>query len=122
LGLGIAPVSLSAIAIMELTVVQIGDVTSNGNQIVKLNHKVDIEKDTVIGVKRQQQSTTYYMAIKDGTVKVAVDEVVDLNVDEFKVTPRPYVNEDGSLPLDSDGEEICDENGDPLMLKWLSLQ
>jgi hypothetical protein len=102
LGLGIAPVSLSAIAIMEFKVAQIGDVTSNGNNIVKLQRKV--EHDSPVGTMRR--SETYYMAVKEGTAKVKVDETVDLNPSDFTITERPF------QPDDSD--EI-------IMLKWLSL-
>lgn len=88
---------------MELTIAQIGDVTSNGNEIVKLQHRVEIE--TPLGVSRQ--SETYYMAVKAGTVKVKVDDKVDLNISDFRVTERPF-----TLP----------DTGEEVMLKWLSLK
>ena len=104
---------------MDLTIVRIGDETSNGNNIIKLQSKVD--KETLLG--SVQRSSTYYIAIKAETVKVKVDEAVDLDIDnDFTITERPYIMEDGSLPKDEDGNSISDDDGNPLMLKWLSVK
>ena len=103
---------------MELTVAHIGDVTRNDNRIVKLQNKS--EQSTALG--SINRSSTYYIAIAADTVAVAVDETVDLDLDAFNVTERPYQMEDGSLPTDADGNDIADNDGNPLMLKWLSLK
>ena len=109
---------LCFIATMELTVAHIGDVTRNDNRIVKLQNKS--EQETAIG--SVNRSATYYIAIASDTVKVAVDETVNLELDDFTITERPYQMEDGSLPTDDDGNDIADNDGNPLMLKWLSLK
>jgi hypothetical protein len=104
---------------MELTVARIGEETRNGNSIVKLQSKA--VKETLLG--SVSRSSTYYIAIKIDTLKVAVDETVDLDVDnDFTITERPYILEDGSLPKDDDGNDISDDDGNPLMLKWLSVK
>jgi hypothetical protein len=103
---------------MELTVVRIGDITRNGNNIIKLQNKAD----EVTPLGKVSRSSTYYIAVKDGTATVEVDQSIDLDIDSFNVTERAYTEEDGSLPQDGDGNDICDDDGNPLMLKWLSLK
>ena len=88
---------------MKITVVQIGDVTENGNRIVKLQSRV--EEETALGV--MHRSTTYYMAVKADTVKVSVDEEVELDLGMFNVIERPFTHP---------------ETGEEIMLKWLSLK
>ena len=88
---------------MDFTVVRIGDLTSNGNHIVKMQHKVETE--TVLGTMRQ--SETYYAAVKADSVKVKVDDVISLDPSQFTVTERPFVQP---------------ETGEEIMLKWLSLK
>ena len=86
---------------MDFKIVQIGDVTSNDNNIVKMQHKV--ETDTPLGVVRK--SETYYMAVKAGTVAVAVGDDVDIDPSQYRVTERPFTHP---------------ETGEEIMLKWLS--
>ncbi len=88
---------------MDFTIVKVGDVTSNGNRIVKMQHRVEIE--TVLGTMRQ--SETYYAAVKADSVKVDVDTVITLDPSQFAVNERPFVNP---------------ETGEEIMLKWLSLK
>ena len=88
---------------MDFTIVHIGDVTSNGNRIVKMQHRVEVE--TIFGTMRQ--SETYYAAVKADSVKVAVEDVISLNPDQFSVRERPFTNP---------------ETGEEIMLKWLSLK
>ena len=88
---------------MDFTIVQIGDVTSNGNNIVKMQHRV--EKDTPLGVMRQ--SETYYIAVKNGSVRVKVGDSVTINPSDYRITERPFVHP---------------ESGEEIMLKWLSLK
>lgn len=98
--MGIVP---GAVATMDYAVAQIGDVTSNGNRIVKMQHKVETE--TALGIMRK--SETYYIAVKADSVKVAVGQVIDINPSQFNVTERPFTNP---------------ETGEEIMLKWLSLK
>jgi hypothetical protein len=88
---------------MNFTVVQIGDVTSNGNRIVKMQHKTEVA--TALGTMRQ--SETYYAAIKADSVKVTLDQQIELDPSGFTVTERPFTNP---------------ETGEEIMLKWLSLK
>lgn len=88
---------------MEFTIQQVGDITENGNRIVKMQHRVEVE--TVLGTLRQ--SETYYAAVKSDSVKVKKDDVIELDPSQYNVTERPFV-------LPDTGEEI--------MLKWLSLK
>jgi hypothetical protein len=87
---------------MDFTIVQIGDVTENGNNIVKMQRK--LETTTVLGTMRK--SETYYAAVKTEEVDVKVDDVINLDPSDFTVIERPFTT--------PDGEEI--------MLKWLSLK
>lgn len=68
-----------------------------------MQHRVEVE--TVFGTMRQ--SETYYAAVKADSVKVAVDDVISLNPDQFNVRERPFANP---------------ETGEEIMLKWLSLK
>lgn len=88
---------------MDFTIVQIGNVTSNGNRIVKMQHKVEIE--TALGTMRQ--SETYYAAVKADALKVTEGQSIQLNPSEFTVTERPFVHP---------------ESQEQIMLKWLSLK
>jgi hypothetical protein len=88
---------------MDFTIVRIGDVTSNGNRIVKMQHRVETE--TVLGTMRQ--SETYYAAVKAESVKVSEGNTISLDPSQFTVTERPFVNP---------------ETGEEIMLKWLSLK
>jgi hypothetical protein len=88
---------------MDFTIVQIGDVTSNGNNIVKMQHKVETE--TALGTMRT--SETYYIALKAGSVKVTVGQSVNINPADYRITERPFVHP---------------ESGEEIMLKWLSLK
>jgi hypothetical protein len=88
---------------MSFKVAQIGETTSNGNRIVKMQHKVEVE--TALGTMRK--SETYYMAVKAESVKVAVGADVDLDPTQFNVTERPFSNP---------------ETGEEIMLKWLSIK
>lgn len=99
---GVSPASLQFL-FMLFTVIQIGDLTSNGNHIVKMQHKSEVK--TVLGTMRQ--SETYYAAIKAGEVSVTKDQQIELDTNQFTITERPFVAPDS-------GEEI--------MLKWLSLK
>ena len=87
---------------MELSVVQIGDVTSNDNRIVKLQRQVETE--TAIGVVNQR--ATYYSAVKADTVAVAEGDTVDLDLDVYNVVERPFTAPDGT----------------EMMLKWIHLK
>ena len=88
---------------MKLTVAQIGNETENGNQIVKLQRQTEIE--TGLGVERQ--SVTYYKAVKAGTIKVDVEDEVELDLDNYNVVERPFEHP---------------ETGEEMMLKWLHLK
>lgn len=88
---------------MQFTIVNIGDLTSNGNRIVKMQSKV--ETKTVLGTMRR--SETYYAAIKDGEVAVKLDDEIEVDPSNFRITERPFVHP---------------ETNEEIMLKWLSLQ
>ena len=103
---------------MKLKVVQIGKVTTNGNRIVKLQGSGEVE--TELGMKDYQ--ITYYTAVKDKTIKVKVDSEVDIDLTKFRIVERPYLDENGELPVDNEGNVIDDGNGNPIMLKWLHLR
>lgn len=85
----------------QFEIAQIGDVTSNGNRIIKLQNKLEVK--TPLGIMRS--SETFYVAVKAESVAVEVGQQIELNPADFTVTERPFVN--------PDGEEM--------MLKWLSL-
>ena len=88
---------------MDFTVVQISDITENGNNIVKLQRKV--EQETPLGKLRK--SETYYVAVPKDNLTVAMDDVVpEFNPDDYKLTLR----------------EFTLDNGEVIMLKWLSLK
>jgi len=88
---------------MAFKVVSIGDVTSNGNRIVKMQNKIEVA--TPMGTMRR--SETYYAAVKDGDVAVKVDDQIELELESFRVTERPFVHP---------------ETQEEIMLKWLSLK
>ena len=88
--------------IMAFKVVSIGDVTSNGNRIVKMQNKVEVS--TPMGTMRR--SETYYAAVKAEEVAVEVDAEVEIDLSLFNVVERPFVHP---------------ESGEEIMLKWLSL-
>ena len=88
---------------MDFTILNIGDLTSNGNRIVKMQRKVETE--TILGTMRQ--SETYYAAVKADSVKVAVDDIISLDPSQYSITERPFVHP---------------ETGEEIMLKWLSLK
>lgn len=88
---------------MMFNIVSIGDLTSNGNRIVKMQNKIEVS--TPMGVMRR--SETYYAAVKDGEVAVEVDESVDIDLTIFNVIERPFAHP---------------ETGEEIMLKWLSLK
>jgi hypothetical protein len=107
--------------IMERTyeIIQVGEETSNGNQIVKF--KGDNVVSTPFGEKAVTE--TYYVAVKAGKVIVNVGDEVQLDITaNYRVIERPFVDENGDLPIGDNGEPICDEDGNPLMLKWLSVR
>lgn len=68
-----------------------------------MQHKVEVE--TALGTMRQ--SETYYAAVKAESVKVKVDDVINIDPSQYVVTERPFVNP---------------ETGEEIMLKWLSLK
>ena len=86
---------------MDFTIIQIGEPTSNGNRIVKMQHKVETE--TILGMMRS--SETFYVAVKADTVKVAVGEIIEFDPSGYQVTERPFAHP---------------ETGEEIMLKWLS--
>ena len=88
---------------MMFNIVSIGEVTSNGNRIVKMQNKIEVS--TPMGTMRR--SETYYAAVKDGDVSVSVDESVDIDLAMFNVVERPFAHP---------------ETGEEIMLKWLSLK
>lgn len=88
---------------MEFTVAQIGDVTENGNRIVKLS--IDKLVETDLGQERR--AVSYYKAVKEGTLKKEVDDKVDINLDDYHVIERPFVNP---------------ETNEEMQLKWLHLK
>lgn len=87
----------------KFEVVQIGEVTSNGNRIVKLANRQEVV--TPLGAMRT--SETYYAAVKADQVAVEVGQEIELDLSMFTVTEREY-----PLP----------ETGEIVMLKWLSLR
>jgi len=89
--------------IMAFKVVSIGDVTSNGNRIVKMQNKIEVS--TVMGTMRR--SETYYAAVKADDVAVEVDAEIELDLTMFHVIERPFAHP---------------ETGEEIMLKWLSLK
>ena len=88
---------------MAFTVVNIGDVTSNGNRIVKMQNKIEVA--TPMGTMRR--SETYYAAVKAEAVEVEEGAEIELDLTMFNVIERPFVHP---------------ETGEEIMLKWLSLK
>jgi len=88
---------------MKFTVAQIGDVTTNGNRIVKLS--IDELVETDLGEERR--AVSYYKAVKDGTLKKEVNDTVDIELDDYHVVERPFVNP---------------ETDEEMILKWLHLK
>jgi hypothetical protein len=96
-------------------VISISEATENNNQLIKF--KGENEVDTPFGEKTVTE--TYYIAVKAGKVAVAVDAEVELDItSDYRVVERPYLV-DGELPIGDDGKPICDDDGNPLMLKWI---
>lgn len=87
----------------KVTVAQVGAETSNGNKIVKLQNRQEVE--TPLGVMRS--SETYYAAVKADQVAVEVGQEIEIDMELFNVTEREF-----ALP----------ETGEIVMLKWLSLR
>jgi hypothetical protein len=102
--MGSTPFSVLAIATVmsKFKIVQISDETTNGNNIVKMQRKVSVS--TPLG--DISRSETYYMAVKAGTVKVKLDDEVEVNPADFAVTERPFETPEGEM----------------MMLKWLSVK
>ena len=98
-----SPPQLHIMHCMDFTIVQIGDETRNGNRIVKMQHKV--EQKTALGT--MTRSETYYAAVRKDAIDVMVDDVIDLNTDDFTVRENPFVHP---------------ETGEEMMLKYLVLK
>lgn len=88
---------------MDFAVAQIGETTRNGNRIVKLQHKRT--QDSVLGQINRQE--TYYAAVKADTVKVKTGDTVSVDLEEYNVVERPFINP---------------ETEEEMMLKWLHLK
>ncbi len=88
---------------MQLTIVQISDEpTSNGNLIVKLQHKEVVN----LGFATKDKSVTYYTAVQADALTGKVGDSVDLDMGMFEIVERPYNHP---------------EHGE-IMLKWLHLK
>lgn len=83
---------------MNFIIVQIGDVTENKNRIVKMRCLIESEVGSTGG-------GTYYLPVVADSLKKAVGDTVNLDLDNFDITERPF-----SLP----------DSGEEVMLKWLS--
>ena len=96
-------------------VISISEPTENDNQLIKF--KGENEVSTAFGPKTVTE--TYYIAVKAGKVAVKVDDDIELDiVADFRIVERPYLV-DGELPVDDEGETICDDDGNALILRWI---
>jgi len=85
----------------EFTVVQ-SNATQKGTFITKLVNETTVEHP-IFGKKSKKE--TYYIS---GSKQLGAGEVISLDIEkEFNVIERPFENE---------------ENGEVVMLKWLSLK
>ena len=92
--------------------------TKNGNRIVKLTMNETVTDE----LGDSDLKATYYRAVKSKTLRVKVGQKLEIDLDKYHIVERPYVNEDGSLPVDDEGKVIDDGNGNPRMLKWIYLR
>lgn len=77
-----------------------------GNHTVTIKAK-NIEVSTKLGIRNV--SRTYFMnSLRD---PIEEDTKLELDLNDFTVTPRPLV---------IDGETQVNENGEPIILNWLS--
>jgi hypothetical protein len=96
-------------------VISISEATENDNQLIKFKGENTVA--TVFGEKTVTE--TYYIAVKAGKVAVTVDQEVELDITgDYRIVERPYLV-DGELPVDEQGEPICDDDGNALILRWI---
>ena len=88
---------------MLFTVAQIGEVTENGNKIVKLS--IDELVETALGSERR--AVSYYKAVEAKSLKVKEGDEVEIDLETYNTVERPFEHP---------------ESGDILMLKWLHLK
>ena len=82
--------------------------------VMKLVSETDA--DAMFG--KAKKITVYVSAQKSYPVGTELQiELNDWNVKEY-----PFLDENGELPVDEAGKPICDESGNPLMLKWLHVK
>lgn len=81
--------------------------SEKGGFILKLQNKADKVETTAFGTVIQKSQETYYMKVQ-ATQKVGF--TAELDIDQFKVTPLPYVLPEGS-----------ENAGETVQLKWLFL-
>ena len=89
----------------DFTIAKIGEVTSNGNRIVKIQRKVETEDMFGVTVA----SETYYRAVKADSVKVSEGDVIT----GFDPSNYRVVERDSELTDKDTGEMIT------VTLKWL---
>jgi hypothetical protein len=93
---------------LELQCVSSTETQDKTGYINKLQHKSTISATTPFGAKTQPVQHTFYMKT-DTPVKPGFK--ASLNLDEYRITERPYDIDDASSDL----------NGQTIMLKWLHL-
>ena len=89
--------------VMNLTVVQISEVTEYGSVLVKMRHSSEVE--TALGTV--SSAVTYYMWVVAEGLKAKVDDVVDLDLNQFVVVLKDWVHP---------------ETGEAMKLKYLYLK
>lgn len=83
--------------------------SKNGGHILKLQNKDVKSAETPFGLKTQKTQHTFYMKVD--AVAGKVGDKHEMNLDEFKIIERPYTIDD----------DTSENNGDEIMLKWLSI-
>jgi len=103
---------------MKLTVVEIGAITFD-KQTIKMVHA--IKTSTPLG--DMSENVTYYARVHADSVKLEVNEELELDINLFDIELKAFTDKDGNLPVNKEtGKKICNDDGTPIELKWLKFK
>ena len=102
---------------MNLVVVSSNPSNNGETFVTKLRATKTVDLGDILGTK--PSTKTYYIST---TKQAPVKAELELNLGIFNIVERPYVDENGDLPTDDEGNVVADRDGNPLMLKWLHLK